>query len=151
MDEVAGGLYVGSIDDAGDRSLLEEHRISVVLSLTYAEPETGTPSDVTVVRLPMMDGPQNDHRTFRRAVNEVLTRWEAGARVLVHCSAGASRSPAVAATAISLSTGQSLEAAFRQLKERRAAVDPHEALLRQADSVSSRGREYVRRVDETDN
>lgn len=74
MDEVASGLYVGSIDDAGDQSLLAEHRISVILSLTHSKPETGFPTDVTVVQLPMMDGPQNDHQTFVRAVNEALTR-----------------------------------------------------------------------------
>jgi predicted protein tyrosine phosphatase len=149
MDEVASGLYVGAIDDAGDQSRLAEHRISVVLSLTHAEPETGFPADVTVVRLPMMDGPRNDHQTFVRAVNEAVTRWEAGNRVLVHCSAGASRSPAVAATAVSLSTDRTLETAFQQLKERRAAVEPHEALLRQAASVSSRGVDYVEQAERT--
>ncbi|WP_394327076.1 dual specificity protein phosphatase family protein [Halopenitus malekzadehii] len=149
MDEVTNALYVGSIDDAGDQSRLAEHRISVIISLTFAEPETGFPPDVTVVRLPMMDGPQNDHQTFVRAVNETLTRWEAENRVLVHCSAGASRSPAVAATVVSLSTDRTLESVFQQLKEERAAVEPHEALLRQAASVSNRGREYVEQAKRT--
>lgn len=147
MDEVANALYVGSIDDAGDQSQLAEHRISVVISLTHAEPETGFPPDVTVVRLPMMDGPQNDHHTFIRAVSEALARWEAGNRVLVHCSAGASRSPAVAATVITLSTDRTLESAFQQLKERRAAVEPHEALLRQAAVISTCGKEYVEQAE----
>jgi predicted protein tyrosine phosphatase len=142
-------LYVGTIDDAGDQSLLAEHRISVIVSLTHAEPDPGFPTDVTVVRLPMMDGPQNDHQTFLGAVSETVTRWEAGNRVLVHCSAGASRSPAVAATAVSLSTDRTLETAFQQLKKRRAAVEPHEALLRQAASVSTRGREYVEQAERT--
>lgn len=149
MDEVADGLYVGSIDDADNQSRLAEHRISVIVSLTHAEPETGFPSDVTVVRLPMMDGPQNDHQTFLRAVNETVTRWEAGDRVLVHCSAGASRSPAVAATVVSLSTDRTLESVFQQLKKRRAAVEPHEALLRQAASVSNRGKDYVKQAERT--
>jgi protein-tyrosine phosphatase len=147
MDEIASGLYVGSIEDAGDRSLLAEHRISVIVSLTHAKPETGFPPALTVVRFPMMDGPQNDHQTFLEAVDGALTRWEAGDRVLVHCSAGASRSPAVAATVVSLSTDRTPEAAFRQLKERRAVVDPHEALLRQAVSVSNRGREYLKQIE----
>ncbi|MEF8778104.1 MAG: dual specificity protein phosphatase [Natronomonas sp.] len=139
MDEVASGLFVGSIEDVEDRSLLDEHRISAIISLTHAEPETGFPADVAVVRIPMMDGPRNEYQTFVRAVEEVLTRWEIGNRVLVHCSAGASRSPAVAATALSLSTDRTLEAAFQQLQRRRAAVEPHEALIRQAASVSKQG------------
>jgi predicted protein tyrosine phosphatase len=149
MDEVASALHVGSIDDAADQSLLAEHRISVIVSLTHAEPETGFPPDVTVVRLPMMDGPRNDRQTFLRAVDETVTRWEAGDRVLVHCSAGASRSPAVAATVVSLSTDRTLETVFQQLKERRPAVEPHEALLRQAASVSDRGREHVEQANRT--
>jgi protein-tyrosine phosphatase len=149
MDEVASALYVGSINDADSQSRLAEHRISVIVSLTHAEPGTGFSSDVTVIRIPMMDGPQNDHQTFVRAVNETLTRWEAGDRVLVHCSAGASRSPAVAATVVSLSTDRTLESVFQQLKQRRAVVEPHEALLRQAASVSNHGREYVKQADST--
>jgi protein-tyrosine phosphatase len=139
MDEVASGLYVGSIEDVEDRSVLDENRISVIISLTHAEPETDFPAGVTVVRTPMMDGPQNEYQTFVRAVEEVLTRWDTDNRVLVHCSAGASRSPAVAATALSLSTDRTLEAAFQQLQRRRAAVEPHEALIRQAARASKRG------------
>ncbi len=149
MDEVASELYVGSIEDAGDQSLLERRRISVILSLTHTEPDPGFPSAVTVVRFPMLDGPRNDRETFARAVSEAVTRWEAGNRVLIHCSAGASRSPAVAAAAISLSTDRPVETAFRQLKQRRPAVDPHEALVRQAARVSSRGTDRIKQADST--
>ena len=52
----------------------------------------------------MVDGPQNDVQTFERAVIETLERLDEDDRVLVHCSAGASQSPAVAAKALALDT-----------------------------------------------
>ena len=83
----------------------------------------------------MVDGPQNDTQTFERAVIETLQRVDEGDRVLVHCSAGASRSPAVAATALALHTQIGLEAAFEQVANRRDAIDPHETVVRQAARV----------------
>ena len=53
---------------------------------------------VEVVRVPMTDGPRTEMASFRKAVDATRHRLAAGERVLVHCSAGASRSPAVAAT-----------------------------------------------------
>ena len=51
------------------------------------------------------------------------------------CAAGASRSPTVAATALALVQELDLEDAIQQVADRREAVDPHEALLRQAAHV----------------
>lgn len=135
MDEVASGLFVGTVVDAGNESVLRERGVTAIVSLTHCEPESGFPSDVTVVDVPMMDGPQNEQSTFRRAVTEVLFRLDADDGVLVHCSAGASRSPAVAATTLALQRDIGLDEAFRQVSERRPVVDPHDALVRQAARV----------------
>jgi predicted protein tyrosine phosphatase len=143
MDEIASGLFVGTSADAGDQSQLAEHDITTVVSLTHSEPDGGFPASLTVHRRPMMDGPQNDHETFTTAVRDVLSEREVDERVLVHCSAGASRSPAVVATALALSTELTLEGAFQRLAERRSAVDPHEALIRQASRVTDCGKAAV--------
>ncbi|MFT4922769.1 MAG: atypical dual specificity phosphatase [Haloarculaceae archaeon] len=132
MDEVASGLFVGTIADAGDESALCTYDITAIVALSYDDPEGGYPSKQTIVAVPMVDGPQNDPQTFGAAVQAVRSRLDAGTRILVHCSAGASRSPAVAATALALDGNRDLEEAFQQVLERREAADPHQALVRQA-------------------
>ena len=140
MDEVATGLFVGTTTDAGDGSLLHDHGVTLVVSLVHGEPDGGYPDGTAVVDVPMVDGPRNDRTAFDRAVTAVSSRLD-DHTVLVHCSAGASRSPAVAATALALSEGIGLDEAFRRVRARRDAVDPHDALVRRAVSV------YVDRRD----
>ena len=132
MDEVATGIFVGTEADASDESLLEAHGIDAVVSLTHSEPETG---DITRLDAPMVDGPQNSYQSFADAVQSVLTSRDDGQRVLIHCAAGASRSPSVAATAITCQTANTLDESFNQVLERRPETDPHDALIRQAAKV----------------
>lgn len=135
MDEVADGLFVGTVEDAGDNALIREHSIVTIVSLTHRDPDGGFPSDVTVENVPMIDGPRNDQQRFDRAATHVLSCLKTEENLLVHCSAGASRSPAVAATALALYDEIGLEAAFKQVSKRRNAIDPHEAIVRQAACV----------------
>ena len=138
MDKVATGIFVGTEADAGDESLLQTRSIDAVVSLTHNEPETG---DVTRVDVPMIDGPQNSYQSFADAVQAVLTRRDDGQRVLIHCAAGSSRSPSVAATAITCMTENTLNESFNQVLERRPETDPHDALVRQASKVTDEGLE----------
>jgi atypical dual specificity phosphatase len=133
MDEVAPNLFVGTLADAGNRALLQEHGVDSVVSLTYGDPESGFP--VPVSKCAMMDGPRNKQETFRTAVQAVLAGLERGETTLVHCSRGASRSPSVAATAVALHTESSIEEAFELIGEQRDEFDVHPALVRQAVSV----------------
>lgn len=134
MDEVAPGLFVGTVDDAGDAAALRDRAITRVVSLTHEAPDPA-PAEVAVVDVPMRDGPQNDREAFTEAVVAVRSALERDEPVLVHCSAGASRSPAVAATALALHEDRSLEDAFERVADRRGAVDPHPAVVRQAARV----------------
>lgn len=132
MDEVAAGLYVGTAADATDEPRLREHDVTAVVSLTHDAVE---PARTPVTDVPMTDGPRNDREAFDRAVTETLSRLDADDPVLVHCAAGSSRSPSVAATALALHEDIDLAAAFEQVADRRDAVDPHAALVRQAARV----------------
>ena len=141
MDEVADGLFVGTLEDASDKELIHKHNIVNIVSLTHGEPDGGFSSALSVENVPMKDGPRNDQQKFDRAVTNVLSCLKTGDNLLVHCSAGASRSPAVAATALALYDEIGLEAAFEQVAKRRNAADPHKTIVRQAARVYTQHRE----------
>ncbi|OYR66010.1 protein phosphatase [Halorubrum ezzemoulense] len=138
MDEVAPGLLVGTMSDADDESLLRRRGVDAVVSLTHDDPDTGA---VARVDTPMTDGPRNEYEAFAAAAETVVERREAGQRVLVHCSAGASRSPAVAAAAMARLTDRGLDEAFEQVLAQRSEVDPHDALVRRAATFVTEGSE----------
>ncbi|ELZ46089.1 Dual specificity protein phosphatase [Halorubrum californiense DSM 19288] len=138
MDEVADGIFVGTVSDAEDESLLRRRGVDAVVSLTHDDPDTGA---VARVDAPMTDGPRNEYDAFAAAAETVVKRREAGQRVLIHCSAGASRSPAVAAAAMTRLTDRSLGEAFEQVLAPRSEVDPHDALVRRAATFATEGRE----------
>jgi len=135
MNEVATNLYVGTVEDAGEAQLLDEHSVSLVVSLTFSSPEQGFPSSVDVVEHPMMDGPRCDRDSFESAVSRTLNSLKSGEAVLVHCSRGASRSPSVAAVSLALRSGVDINEAFQQVQDGREEVDPHEDVVRLAVEV----------------
>ncbi|WP_424013305.1 dual specificity protein phosphatase family protein [Halorubrum xinjiangense] len=131
MDKVTAGLFVGTVSDAEDESLLRDRGIDVVVSLTHEDPDTGP---VARVDIPMLDGPQNEYEAFVDAAETVVERRNAGQRVLVHCSAGAS-------AAMARLTDRDLDEAFEQVSARRPEVDPHDALIRRAATFATQERE----------
>ena len=134
MDSVGDDLFVGTAKDATDDSNLKTHGVTTIISLTHETPSFAE-QELTLHSIPLIDGPQHNREQFTKAVEETIAALEADETVLVHCSAGASRSPTVAATALALSQDMKLEDALQQVAENRDAVDPHEALLRQAAHV----------------
>jgi len=135
MDQVSPGLFVGTVEDAGDESLLRENGVDRVVSLTHGDPEAGFSGSTSVSRFEMMDGPRNDRQVFEKAVESVVSGLGSGEVVLVHCSRGASRSPSVAACAVALHQGVRIEEAFEQVAGNRSEFDPHDSLVRQAVDV----------------
>lgn len=117
MYEVTTGLFVADIQQAGDHVRYDEHDITDVIKLTHTAPEEGYPSEVTVHDYAMMDGPRNDQATLQRAVTVAVEQLAAGGQVVVHCSAGASRSVAVAAAAIAVRQSSSFDAGLDVVRE----------------------------------
>jgi len=119
MNEVASGLFVSDIQAAGSDDRHEANGVDVVVRLTRAAPERGYPDAVTVRAHPMADGPQNDPDAVVEAVETVVNALERGQTVLVHCSVGASRSPAVAAAALAVHRDLEFETALDQVRDAR--------------------------------
>ena len=134
MDQVGSDLFVGTLADANDNQCLDKDAITVIVSLTHDTPDVSNQA-FDIYSIPLIDGPQNNRDKFSNAVQETVTALRDDERVLVHCAAGGSRSPTVAATALALACDMELEDAIQQVADNRDAVDPHEALLRQAAHV----------------
>ena len=139
VKQVAPGVYIGDIEDAGSSERLVDAGITAVVKLTHAAPDAGYPDAVTVADHRMVDGPQNDPDAFAGAVRVATDLLEQGETVLVHCKRGTSRSGAVVAAVVAQREDVDLSTALGRVQRRKPDVDPHRALLRHARTAIDRG------------
>ena len=99
-------LFIGNAMDARDLRLLYDNRIAAVVDLAVNEPPAQLARDMIYFRIPIIDGDGNSNAIIETAIRCVLTLIEKELRTLIACSAGMSRSPAIAAAAIALVTKQ---------------------------------------------
>jgi protein-tyrosine phosphatase len=95
-------LWVGHAGDCRDIGRLGDAGIEAVVQLAAEEAQTGLPRDMLVLRIPLHDGAGNNPARLRLAVEVVSQLLTDKTPTLVCCSAGASRSPAIAACALAL-------------------------------------------------
>ncbi|MDX1928002.1 MAG: dual specificity protein phosphatase [Pirellulaceae bacterium] len=105
----ADTLFLGNALDARDLKSLYDHRISAVVDLAINEPPAQLAREMIYCRFPIVDGNGNAEATLVAAVRCVLLMVESQHRTLIACSAGMSRSPAVASVAIALTSNRSPE------------------------------------------
>jgi len=100
-------LWLGHVGDARDVRAVLAAGVLAVLDLAGNELPVDYPRDVAYARFPLVDGAGNPSWLVRSAVG-CLTEWLTDRiPAFVFCSAGLSRSPAVAAVALSRITWQS--------------------------------------------
>lgn len=93
-------LWVGTARGARDLRAINDAGIEAVVDLAMDEPPAHPTRELVYLRLPLVDGQGNPVWVLRAAVDAVAGLLAAGVPTLVACSAGASRSPAVAALAL---------------------------------------------------
>ena len=99
-------LWLGNCRDARDPQLLRDSGIAAVVDLADIEPIAILPRDLIYCRFPISDGGDNARWLLRFAIQTVAQLLHANIVTLVACSAGMSRSPCIAAAALSLVTKQ---------------------------------------------
>src|SRR5262249_21783797 len=94
MDWVTDEIAIGNYLEAQDTTLLRREGIRSVLCLdrTLQEQDAGSSGLEAIRCVPLEDGPGNDARLFRRAVDALTGLCQGGGPVLVQCHAGRSRS-----------------------------------------------------------
>jgi len=93
-------LWLGHAGDGRNVSAILDNQIQAVVQLAIEEPLLILPRELIYLCMPLDDGPDNDRVQLRLAVESLLLLLRANISTLVCCSAGASRSPAVASFAI---------------------------------------------------
>jgi protein-tyrosine phosphatase len=111
-------LWIGTARDARDPPGIMSRGITAVIDLAMEETPAHLPRDIVYCRFPLVDGEGNNIAIRRTAVMVVAFFIESKTPTLISCSGGMSRSPAIAAAALS----------------RSEHVTPDEALLRFASS-----------------
>jgi hypothetical protein len=122
MDWITDAVAIGNYLEARDSALLRQESIASVLcldrSLQGQEPAELGLKEIAVV--PLEDGPGNDSRLFRRAVEALVRLAQEKRPVLVQCHAGRSRSAVVVAGYLMVSLGIEADEALARVAAKRA-------------------------------
>jgi protein-tyrosine phosphatase len=112
-------LWVGHAGDSRDFRALFGAGIEAVVQLAVDEPTVATPRELVSCRFPLLDGIGNRAELLSMAIRTVAALIRLGIPTLVSCGSGLSRSPTIAAAALSLATGQPPDDCLRLVAEGR--------------------------------
>ncbi|KDQ56383.1 hypothetical protein JAAARDRAFT_195032 [Jaapia argillacea MUCL 33604] len=126
-------LYLGPRSAAASATFLNSHSISHVLSIG-STPSSLVP-DVKYHRLSLTDSPGSSISNVAdeaiRFIDDAITAKNGSGKILVHCSAGVSRSPTIVVAYLMTRQGMSLKEALGRVVLARPTVSPNPGFLRQ--------------------
>ncbi|HBN75230.1 MAG TPA: protein phosphatase [Planctomycetaceae bacterium] len=93
-------LWIGNAGDVRNLQEIRKLDIRAVFLLAYEEPIFNYPRDLTVIRLPLLDGGENDFFNLEIAVRSLTSLIRNDIQTLVTCSMGMSRSPVIVSAAL---------------------------------------------------
>ena len=128
MRKVVLNLWIGNARDARDCSKVLDMGIEAIVDLAYEEPPITATRELISLRIPLQDGAGNSVSRLRLAIHSVLLLLSSRRPTLLACSAGMSRSPAVAVAALSLYHQESFDKMLR-LVTQEGACDIAPALI----------------------
>jgi protein-tyrosine phosphatase len=118
-------LWIGHAGDSRNYSQILESGIKAVVQVAFEELPLQPPRELAYLRFPLVDGDCNDANLISLAIIAVTTLIKSRVPTLVCCAAGMSRSPAIAAAALAVANGDSLESSLSHVaRYRRADVSP---------------------------
>src|SRR5436309_2340860 len=127
-------LWLGHIEDARDLRAVHSAGIRALVDLAANELPVPVSRDLIYCRFPLVDGLGNSPDMLRLAISVTADLLRCKTPTLVFCSAGMSRTPAVAAAALSRATGRTAEQCLAEIVQG-AAVDLSPAFWRDVVAV----------------
>ena len=111
-------LWLGNLLEARNAAALLEQGFKVVVDLALDESPAVLPREIVYLRFPLNDGEGNDESTLAAVIKTIALLMELeDLKIVVCCSAGLSRSPAIAAAAIALSSNQDPDQTLARIAE----------------------------------
>ena len=104
---IPGILFLGNSADGRGLQRVLDAGIAALVDLAAEEPIPALPRNIVYCRFPVVDGGQPSTQVLRMAIETVASLLRSEVPTLVFCGAGMSRSPAVAAAALSIVHGGS--------------------------------------------
>jgi atypical dual specificity phosphatase len=101
-------------------------------SFEYVLSVSSDAQPLTTHHRPLVDGPGNDWGRFEAATDTARRLSRAEGSLLIHCTAGVSRSSALVATTLAAEAGHRFEEALETVRETRPIATPHPALRKLA-------------------
>jgi len=124
--EILPYLFIGNQRDAANRERLNELGVTHILNVTNHLPLHFENEGIVYKRLPATDsGSQNLKQYFSEAIQFIECARKSNGKVLVHCQAGVSRSPAIVTAYLIATSSKTLMNAFTVIKDRRPIVAPN--------------------------
>jgi protein-tyrosine phosphatase len=102
--------------------------IRAVLNVSTERPYAKRPG-ISYLEVPFEDGNNVPVEAFTACMDFLMFQYELGAKTLVHCAAGISRSVTTTAGFIHLSGQMDFDAALNLIKRRRPIVQPHPNIM----------------------
>jgi ribosomal-protein-alanine N-acetyltransferase len=99
-------LWLGHVGDAADVRAVREAGIAAMIDLAVNEAPARVSRETVYCRFPLTDGGGNERPVLRAAIETAAGFIRSGTPTLIFCSAGMSRTPAVAAAAVAVATGR---------------------------------------------
>jgi hypothetical protein len=94
----------------------------------YVLSPTSSTHPLTTHHCPLTDGPDNEWKAFERAVDTARMLYRRDGSLLIHCTAGISRSSTLIATTLAAEEDRQLHDALAIVKQARPTANPNPAL-----------------------
>ena len=119
------GIYLGNIDHATTKSVVQEAGINVIINCTESLQSIEF-DGVEFHRVSIKDSISEDAARFFDETSDLIDAYLAdGKKILIHCAAGISRSPTILAAYLMRSRGMSCDEALEFIRRARPIVDPN--------------------------
>jgi protein-tyrosine phosphatase len=129
MTEILPHIFVGNTSDAQDLGRLTKNGITHVLNCTPDLPFL-LENKYKCMRIDVLDLPsQNIRKHFDQAIEFIDSALRSKGNILVHCSAGISRSPTLVLAYMMKKNHWTLEEAFDKMRKLRQIVDPNVSFI----------------------
>lgn len=117
MRQVTETLWIGNAFEARDMRGVLAAGIKAVVDVAIDEPPITATGELICIRVPLIDGSGNSDESLQLAIATASQLVQAKVPTLIACSAGMSRSPLIAAAALTLSAQTTLSDELRRVVE----------------------------------